>query len=75
MEWVEIGVVVDRVGQDRRGFCLWVEIHVGFVEWVVGHGSGDQRGSWVLIEQWRLGGSWTLDFRFELVGLVVVWWW
>ena len=51
--------------------------------WFVGfdryHG-GDRRGSWVLIEHWRSGGSWglikqwiphgwTLDFGFGLVGL------
>ena len=77
-EWVKISVVVDRVGGDRwdwRGFYLWVEIRMGFIEWVVGHDRGDRRGSWVLIEQWRSGGSWTLDFGFGLVGLVVVWWW
>ena len=42
--------------------------------------SGDRRGLWVLIKQWRLSGSWvlieqwiphgrTMEFGFRLVGL------
>ena len=38
VEWVEIDL----------SFVGWVEIDVGFVKWVVGHGGGDQHGSWVM---------------------------
>ena len=50
IEWVESGVGFVEWVEIGMGFVEWVEIGVGFVELVVGHGGGDWRGSWVLIE-------------------------